>query len=930
MAKQVTVEIEVNSSQVDKTVQKLGQLKDLGRGLKIQYDIDGKPIDVAIDKSLNLQKQVKILTAELRRTKEGTAEFQLLSTKLGDAQDQLAKTTAKSKDLFTSLSMIPGPIGQFFSQLQGGIELLKTFSSFTFKDLSFQFKETANDIADIGKNLGGIDSNVIDDVSKSTDNLGDSFKSTATTAGSLTNAIQSSQDKWVNYDKAVGDLQKSTGALITQYPKMINGVEVMTDAIRMSDGSIRSLSQSELLAINSGKALTITTEGLVVAEKAATFWTTTLGTTIKTVLISTGVLAAIVVIGELVAMLYRYVSGTEDAEAATRGLTGALEEQQRVLQNDLDAIDMANKANITRAKIAGKTEEEINKIAIQGGQERLDALREYDKQLFNDQQLLTKNTKISAEDREKLSKDINDKILKNGQDITKQILGNEQLRLDEQLRVAEKGREDSKKIQEKKVDDTKVANDMLLELNKNNALASISDERKRQYRELELQAATEVDKVNALKVSEEKKGELRNQIFLKYSKKQIDLKNKFDEEDLKKIQEQGQKVADYASKLEEIRIAAIEDANLKEEEQRRNKFSNDIKDLDKALKDKLLSQEQYNTAVINLQKGLDNDIIKINDDKKKKEKDDNLKKLDDDLKFLQITNEANKNSFGAYWKGREELLMKAKERELSEVEAGSDKALAIEKKYATLSKQLQQEKYQAILGYVGQGLSAASNIIAQSQQVSQLAMQNELDAVKGSAEEQDKIKEKYFEKNKKTQIAQAIISTLQSAISAFSSLAVIPVVGPALGAAAAAAALIFGYKQVDQIKKQQYQSSTAGGDAAEAAKPAMANYGRSYESGGMIGGKRHAEGGTMIEAERGEAIMTRGAVTMFAPMLSMMNQMGGGTSFAPSLTTTSYDKPNVTTPSQDQAPIIVKSYVVSNELTSEQNKQARLKDLSTL
>jgi hypothetical protein len=164
MAKQVSVEIEVNSSQVDQTVQKLGQLKDLGKGLKIQYDIDGKPIDIAIDKSKNLQQQVKILTAELRKTKEGTAEFALLSTKLGDAQDQLAKTTAKSKDLFTSLSMIPGPIGQFFSQLQGGIELLKTFSSFSLKDLSFQFKETANDIADIGRNLGTIDATNIDDI----------------------------------------------------------------------------------------------------------------------------------------------------------------------------------------------------------------------------------------------------------------------------------------------------------------------------------------------------------------------------------------------------------------------------------------------------------------------------------------------------------------------------------------------------------------------------------------------------------------------------------------------------------------------------------------------------------------------------------------------------------------------------------------------
>jgi hypothetical protein len=438
MAKQVSVEIEVNSSQVDQTVQKLGQLKDLGKGLKIQYDIDGRPIDVAIDKSLNLQKQVKILTAELRRTKEGTAEFQMLSSRLGQAQDELAKTTAKSKDLFSSLSMIPGPVGQFFSQLQGGIELLKTFSSFTFKDLQFQFKETANDIADIGKNLTDIDSNVIDDVSKSTDNLGDSFKSTATTAGSLTNAIQSSQDKWVNYDKAVGDLQKSTGALITQYPKMINGVEVMTDAIRMSDGSIRSLSQSELLAINSGKALTITTEGLVVAEKAATFWTSTLGTTIKTVLISTGILAAIVVLGELVAMLYRYVSGTEESEAATRSFTNALEEQQKALQNDLDAIDMSNKAILTRAKIAGESEEEITKKTKEGNAARLAELFRYNGELEGEQDRLKNNTKINNEDREKLSKDINDKLRKNSQDITKQILANEQFRLDELLNFRER------------------------------------------------------------------------------------------------------------------------------------------------------------------------------------------------------------------------------------------------------------------------------------------------------------------------------------------------------------------------------------------------------------------------------------------------------------------------------------------------------------
>jgi len=71
-------------------------------------------------------------------------------------------------------------------------------------------------------------------------------------------------------------------------------------------------------------------------------------------------------------------------------------------------------------------------------------------------------------------------------------------------------------------------------------------------------------------------------------------------------------------------------------------------------------------------------------------------------------------------------------------------------------------------------------------------------------------------------------------------------------------------------------------------------------------------------------------VTMFGPLLSMMNQAGGGTTFQPNLMTTLLDKPLVNTPSETEKPIIMKTYVVSNELTTESEKQARLKNLSTL
>ena len=106
--------------------------------------------------------------------------------------------------------------------------------------------------------------------------------------------------------------------------------------------------------------------------------------------------------------------------------------------------------------------------------------------------------------------------------------------------------------------------------------------------------------------------------------------------------------------------------------------------------------------------------------------------------------------------------------------------------------------------------------------------------------------------------------------------------------------------------------------------------GKNYAMGGYISGARHSQGGVPIEAEGGEAIMTRGAVTAFAPLLSTLNQMGGGTSFSQgAVGQAGFDFPQSS--SQDiQQPQITKTYVVESELTTIQQRQARLKDLSTL
>lgn len=78
------------------------------------------------------------------------------------------------------------------------------------------------------------------------------------------------------------------------------------------------------------------------------------------------------------------------------------------------------------------------------------------------------------------------------------------------------------------------------------------------------------------------------------------------------------------------------------------------------------------------------------------------------------------------------------------------------------------------------------------------------------------IEKEYFERNKKLQIAQATISTAQSAIQAFNSLAAVPIVGPALGAAAAAAAVAAGAIQIAKIKATQFDAGGSVGSGGVA------------------------------------------------------------------------------------------------------------------
>jgi len=266
-----------------------------------------------------------------------------------------------------------------------------------------------------------------------------------------------------------------------------------------------------------------------------------------------------------------------------------------------------------------------------------------------------------------------------------------------------------------------------------------------------------------------------------------------------------------------------------------------------------------------------------------------------------------------YSKRREDAIEAENARFEAEKKAAGDNALALETlqvEHTNNLRRIDEQYLQSLGNFATQTLDSFARLGSALASIADAESKN-----MSRTEEQRKAS---FEKNKEYQKKIAVISAASGIIQILTQPSTLPspfdwivkgINATALGIATAA--------QMKVIDQQQFQGS-----------------GRSmikhHQYGGLIEGKRHSEGGTLIEAEQGEAVMTRGAVTMFAPLLSALNQMGGGTAFSRgAVGQASFDNPQVNNTQMAQN-TITKTYIVENELTTLQQRQARLKDLSTI
>jgi hypothetical protein len=241
----------------------------------------------------------------------------------------------------------------------------------------------------------------------------------------------------------------------------------------------------------------------------------------------------------------------------------------------------------------------------------------------------------------------------------------------------------------------------------------------------------------------------------------------------------------------------------------------------------------------------------------------------------------------------EELANLRKEKRDKDVE---DTKEAEEKK-----KQARQEALQA-------GLEFASNTANQLIELERMRLDAQLADQSLSEEQREKIAKESFEKQKKLQIALALIDAAKTTTSI---LAQYPKFdgGIAMFAALATTAITLGVS-IAKIKSTEYSGGKAGG----ASKPA----GSKFEEGGLVSGPGHGMGGVKTavgELEGGEFIVNRIAAQQFLPFLERINTLG--------------DSAGERMMGTQQAPII-KTYVVASDVSSQQEANKRIADLSKI
>jgi hypothetical protein len=536
--------------------------------IELVFDLDAKDVQLATDRTLTLTQQIRILKQELAKGQLGQKEFEIVAAKVGDLEDSIAKAGRRSADFATTLQLIPGPIGEIASKVNGTIALLKQFSGFSFKDLQFQFRETTNDLKEIVNGFFGLNtatekaSQSIDEVSDANKSLTENQASATQASQNLTNSLTASAVVTDRTASSTDRLNASQSIQMTGALKATNATNLLTDAelaqIPITEKNAvtyaiknKIVSASELGARQAALAQTqlataTTTEtaaaegatGALAGQAAATQTVTAASRAatiaVRALQIATG---AIVITALIAGFTYlydvvkEYVTGAKAAEAENERLSTSFELLKRSIDGTQQAIQQQTKLLKTQAETAGASADTIAEIERKGLQKRIDANKKASDDILKETARVAANSILTEEDRTKKLQELQNQSVENGKKLGELQAEQRQFEADDEKRKAD----DRRKRQQKSVSDAtetaaklkQIRDQELAEIEKGSKEAFITQLSEREKEEYAVNE--KYLKLQALAIKYKKDTtELENARLKELS----DLRKKYDQEDL--------------------------------------------------------------------------------------------------------------------------------------------------------------------------------------------------------------------------------------------------------------------------------------------------------------------------------------------------------------------------------------------------------------
>lgn len=215
-------------------------------------------------------------------------------------------------------------------------------------------------------------------------------------------------------------------------------------------------------------------------------------------------------------------------------------------------------------------------------------------------------------------------------------------------------------------------------------------------------------------------------------------------------------------------------------------------------------------------------------------------KLKEDLKDLELAIEKDKNA----------KLLEGNKVANDTLEEQDRQSLETRQAILQEALNMSQDLLASYYDYLGQEIENQKN-----QELAALEEKHAKRQISDTAYEKKKeqINKAAFEKDKQLKIKQAWMEWALGLVRIWSQSGINAVLGAAMSVALTATT----GANVAVIKKQKYASR-----------------------GLVLDGPSHAQGGIPVEAEGGEAIINKRSTSMFRPLLSVINQAGGGVKFA--------------------------------------------------